>query len=304
MLVLSRLCCYPFVVMLNGLAPAEATPAPWSVERATDSAIARVELRHYALPSPNEMWEVDEAPIFSAVRPRPGGARGEVRFAGQVKPHRVGSLMLRPAGIPMYSRGDGGALRILTCRFDPEFFFRSVGLCDWDSLRLQRCAAIESRAIGRLANRLNSEIDRPGFASDLVVEALVQLLAVEIGRFFQPARPTMSRSGGRLARWQLARIEGALACAEGHWPTTGELAALCGVSRSHLSRAFVATTGTTLADYATTLRIERAQTWLRDTSLSLDMIAHRLGFSGQSAFGAAFRRTIGMSPLTFRRQAF
>ena len=301
MLVLSRLCCYPFIVMQNALARTGELPTHWSVERAADSTVGRVELRRYALPSPNEMWEVDEAPIFSAVQPRPGGARGEVRFAGQTRPNRVGALVLRPAGIPMYSRGDGGAMHILTCRFEPEFFARSVGLGDWDNARLQRCAAIESRLIGQLAARLSSEINAPGFASELAIEALVQLLAVEIGRFFQPTLPSTPASSGRLARWQLARIEEALADADGQWPTTSELASLCGISRSHLSRAFSATTGTTLANYAATIRIEQARSLLRDAHLSLDEIAHRLGFSGQSAFGAAFRRATGMSPLAFRR---
>lgn len=249
------------------------------------------------------MWEVDEAPIFSAVQPRPGGARGEIRFAGQKRPNRVGPLMLRPAGIPMYSRGDGGALRILTCRFDPAFFARSVGLSDWDSQRLQRCAAIESRTIGQLAARLHSEVHMPGFASNLAIEAVVQLLAVEIGRFFQPTLPSPASPKGTLAQWQLARIEEALSDAEGHWPTSTELATLCGVSRSHLSRAFAATTGMTLADYAASLRIEQARAMLRTGRLPFDTIAHRLGFSGQSAFGAAFRRATGMTPLAFRRMA-
>lgn len=302
-LAMSHSCCYRADVIETAPALPDLVQPPslWAVEGLADVPAARIELRRYQLPSPNEMWELDEAPIFSSVLPRQQGTHGEVRFGGDDSPsHRVGRLMLRPAGVPMHSRGEGGALRILTCRFDPTYFARLAMPGDWDGARLRRCAAIDSRGVAAAAARLHAEVVAPGFASHLAIEALVQLLAVEIGRFLQPAALLKPARGG-LARWQVRRIEDRLAAQDGDWPTTSELAALCGISRSHLSRAFAATTGTTLAAYAAALRIEQAKALLADATLPLAEVARRLGFATPSAFGAAFRRATGATPATLRR---
>ena len=97
-------------------------------------------------------------------------------------------------------------------------------------------------------------------------------------------------------------VSKALRGSEGVWPTTSDLAALCGVSRSHLSRGYVTTTGTALSTHAAAIRHERAQDAILQSDQSIAQIAHRLGFASASAFGAAFRRTTGMTPHRYRTQ--
>jgi AraC family transcriptional regulator len=294
-----RLCCYCFPVMQNAMIMPASAVKLWTVEAAADVTGARVELRRYELPCPNEMWEMDDAPIFSSVLPRPEGIKGQVRFkGGDPRSHQVGKLVLRPGGIPMYSTGNGGLMNILTCRFDPDLFARVTGLSDWDAVRLRRCAAIESRPLSQIAARLYSELAVPGLASSYAVDALTRLLLVEIARLFR-SRKEKVRATSRLAPWQLARIEDCLRAATGHWPTTTELAQSFGISRSHLSRAFAATSGTTLAEYAATLRIERAKALMRSGDRSMQQIAEQLGFATASAFSVAFRRATGGSPSRF-----
>ncbi len=261
----------------------------------------RVELRRYDLPSPNEMWELDDAPILSVVMPREGGTEGEIMFdLGDRRRHRVGRLMLRPAGIAMHSRGGGGVMDILTCRFNREQFEVVTGLVDWDSRVLGHCAAITSPKLMSAAERLKQEVLSPDFGSESAIDALVRLLMVDLGRLF---RQTMQAEGGQggLAPWQLARIDKALRSSDGEWPTTQVLAQLCGISRSHLSRSFAATGGTALADHAAAIRMERAQDMLRTGDMAISMIAHRLGFATASAFSAAFRRATGLTPRQFRQ---
>lgn len=266
-----------------------------------DSPGASIELRRYDLPRPNEMWELDDAPILSVVMPRAEGTEGEVMFdMGERHHHRVGRLMLRPAGIAMHSRGDGGVLDILTCRFDPDVFVATTGLDDWDAWQLRNCAAIASAPIMGLAERLRQETVARDFGSDLAVEALVRLLLVEIGRVFRTL-PHRSSGQGGLAPWQLARIEEALRTSDGDWPTTAELAALCRISRSHLSRSFAAATGKPLADHAAAIRLERAQDMIRAGTLPMSRIAATLGFATASAFSAAFRRATGYTPRQFQQ---
>lgn len=274
---------------------------PWTVLASADCEAARIELRRYELPSPNEMWELDDAPILSVVMPRAEGTEGEIMFdLGDKRRHRVGRLMLRPAGIAMHSRGDGGLLDILTCRFDPVRFAAVTGLGDWDSRILSRCAAIHSPTLIGLAERLKQEAVSPGFGSAMAINALVQLLMVELGRIFRAEQKQETGQGG-LAPWQIARIEETLRSSDGAWPTTQALASLCGISRSHLSRSFAAATGTALSDHAAAIRLERAQDMIRAGALPMNLIAQALGFATASAFSAAFRRATGLTPRQFRQ---
>lgn len=268
---------------------------PWSVETEADVAGAHIELRRYDLPRPSEMHELDSAPIFSAVMPRPEGTRGEVHFDGATAPHKVGMLLLRPGGVRMSSHGDGGILSILACRFDPHLFATVTGLNDWDAERLRRCAALNARPLAQTVQRLYAETVNPGFAAGFAQEALVQLLLADIGRLFH-ARTRPPRAAGGLAPWQLARIDEMLQAAQGAWPATAELARQCGLSRSHLSRAFSTTTHTTLTEYAAALRVARAKEMMRSGAMPMAEIAYRLGFSTPSAFAAAFRRATGCTP--------
>ena len=276
-------------------------PDPWTVLAAVDSSAARIELRRYDLPRPHEMWEFDEAPILSIVMPRAEGTQGEIMFdLGDRRRHRVGRLLLRPGGIAMHSRGDGGTLDILACRFEPVRFAAVTGLSEWDSRRLSRCASIGSPVLMTLAERLKQETVAPGFGSEMAVEALVQLMMVELARLFRRTRQRDAVQGG-LAPWQISRIEEALRSSDGDWPTTQALASLCGISRSHLSRSFAATTGRALSDHAAAIRLERAQDMIRAGTLPMNRIAQALGFATASAFSAAFRRATGLTPRAFRQ---
>ena len=48
------------------------------------------------------------------------------------------------------------------------------------------------------------------------------------------------------------------------------------------------------------LRSERARCWLRDTDLSVERIAERLGYADTSNFARCFKRWTGMTPRGFR----
>lgn len=286
-------------VMINRSSTPASTIKLWTVEAAAALPGARIELRRYELPCPSELWERDDAPVFSSVLPRSAGIEGKIRFEGEdPRLHQIGKLVLRPGGVPMYSIGNGGTMSILTLQFAPDLFTRVTGLSDWDAARLRRCASIQSRPISQTAARIYSELVVPGLASSYAMDALTQLLLVEIARLFRSKNERV-RATGRLAPWQFARIDENLRADSGRWPTTTELAQSFGVSRSHLSRAFAATAGTTLAEYAATLRVERAKALMRNGNTSMQQIAEQLGFATASAFSAAFRRATGHPPFRF-----
>lgn len=72
------------------------------------------------------------------------------------------------------------------------------------------------------------------------------------------------------------------------------------LSKYHLIRRFSATTGLTPGAYLTRVRTEKAMELLRGTSLSIEAIAERIGYSSGSYFIKAFRNMTGLTPGEFR----
>lgn len=72
-----------------------------------------------------------------------------------------------------------------------------------------------------------------------------------------------------------------------------------GVSSRTLNRAFNAETGTSFARWAAAVRAQHAVELLT-RGWEVDAVAEKVGYRSASAFGAAFRRTTGLTPGAFR----
>lgn len=81
------------------------------------------------------------------------------------------------------------------------------------------------------------------------------------------------------------------------------LAKAAHVNKYYMSHAFKREYGVSPINYLIRRRIEESRYLLRETDLSLSQIAQILGFSSPSYFSQSFRRSQGMSPMEFRRQA-
>lgn len=93
---------------------------------------------------------------------------------------------------------------------------------------------------------------------------------------------------------------------ENHYPeplATHTIAQFCGVSSSYLHKLFKITLNTTPGEYLLNCRICAAKDLLANTSLPLSEIAFRCGFNSQSYFSDCFKRSVGDSPLSFRKNA-
>jgi transcriptional regulator GlxA family with amidase domain len=78
------------------------------------------------------------------------------------------------------------------------------------------------------------------------------------------------------------------------------IAALVGMSPSHLSRSFHATTGVTFTAFLMRLRISTAMHLMTETDLPLCEIAVASGFGDQSHFSRSFVRLAGLTPFKWR----
>ncbi|MFB4275480.1 MULTISPECIES: AraC family transcriptional regulator [unclassified Nonomuraea] len=81
--------------------------------------------------------------------------------------------------------------------------------------------------------------------------------------------------------------------------TLADWAARLGVSARTISRAFNAETGTSFARWVAAVRAQHA-VGLLTRGWDVDAVAEEVGYRSASAFGAAFRRTTGLTPGAFR----
>jgi len=108
--------------------------------------------------------------------------------------------------------------------------------------------------------------------------------------------------GGGLAGWQRDRaVQRLLSERSGDCPVA-ELARLCGLSRSHFTRAFKASMGLPPHHWLMRHRIQRAQDMLERTGDSIAAIALACGFADQSHLTRVFHAIVGTSPAAWRRR--
>lgn len=85
--------------------------------------------------------------------------------------------------------------------------------------------------------------------------------------------------------------------------TLDDLAAVAGLSRFHLCRAFREMTGLPPHAYLTRARLALARRLLRTTTLPINEVARQCGFASPNQFATSFRRGVGVTPTAFRRAA-
>jgi AraC family transcriptional regulator len=211
----------------------------------------------------------------------------------------LGGVMVIPAGAAISATGPGGARRLSVCSktdgllpadFDPT-----------DRRQLALCGDVRDIRVRGAMERLAAEAVQPGLAADVLIDALATTLMVDLARYFRRARAEPV-AAGRLAPWQLRRVEELVAASAGKRIAIADLAASVEISPGHFARSFKATTGRTVHRFVEEARLSRAQAMLRETDLPLKQVAGTLGFSGSSSFTLAFRRATGTTPGRFREE--
>jgi AraC-like DNA-binding protein len=159
----------------------------------------------------------------------------------------------------------------------------------------------EASAMRWLLDQLIKEIvaDRPGAV--LASKQLAQLLCVQIIRSYLEA------SGPHRVGWIRAlgdeRIAPALRLMHREparaWQV-GELAKEVAMSRTSFAVRFKAAAGVAPLTYLQNLRMRFAEHGLREGSMSVSQLGLSLGYSSESAFSNAFKRTTGMAPKRYR----
>jgi AraC-like DNA-binding protein len=105
--------------------------------------------------------------------------------------------------------------------------------------------------------------------------------------------PAAARIREQMMRWR--EQPGAI-------PSVSELAREAGFAVDHYTRCFVRLSGMTPREWRITIRLDRAQRLLAETSLSISQIADLLGYGDVFHFSKQFKARLGHSPKRYRQR--
>ncbi|UAJ12518.1 helix-turn-helix domain-containing protein [Glacieibacterium megasporae] len=159
---------------------------------------------------------------------------------------------------------------------------------------------LDDPVVRGLAAALESAFAAPERTNPLFLDHLGWAFAAHCATFLEPQRATGIANGKlsvrqeRLAKEMIsARLNGDI--------TVTDLAAACGLSIAHFSRAFRRSTDVPPHRWLMMRRIDRARHLLQTTQASLADIALECGFSDQVHLTHAFTRNVGAPPGAWRR---
>lgn len=204
-----------------------------------------------------------------------------------------GDLDILPAGATE-SWEPAGASTSLILHLPPLFVRRAaeeMGL-DPDRTEIELRHQFRDPQIEHIAWALDAE-RATGFANGrLYTESLGLALAAHlIGKY-----ATASREPRGLSKPQLRRVTNYIEAHLDDDLSLGLLAAVAGMSASHLKTQFKRSTGLPVHEFVIRRRVERARELLVRGELPPSQIALEAGFSHQSHMARCMRRVLGLSP--------
>jgi len=210
-------------------------------------------------------------------------------------------LILVPAGRKFFGAQNPRLLTRSICLYiDPRMVVVDPDL-RFDEADLKPGLLFENEALWQTVLKLKGQIGSGDPADRMYADALGGLLAHELLRLYgtiQSSRPTYR---GGLAPWQQRRVVEFIEQHLAEDISLDALAELVRLSPYHFLRSFKRSLGEPPHRYWTARRIERAKTLLANPGASITEVAFQVGFSGTSAFSAAFRRITGQTATNYRR---
>jgi AraC family transcriptional regulator len=255
----------------------------------------------YASVSPNYFPEHSD-PRFKIAIPFEGASSHTTwqTASGQRKQQyvRSGHVSIIPANL-LHEVTLERRLEMIGVSLEVSFFEQIV-----DELSQKPIEIIENWAAqDPLIHQLGVEVRREfqlGSPQSLYLESVIQVLTTHVIRNYSttcPAAKFVPELSPQKLQQAIAYINDQLE----QDVTLSELAEVVQMSQYRFARAFRQSTGLPPHQYLLSQRIERAQTLLRETQLSIADISYKLGFASQSHFTATFRRFTAVTPTTYRK---
>jgi AraC-like DNA-binding protein len=157
---------------------------------------------------------------------------------------------------------------------------------------VEKSAQLDPKSVSELEARLNESL-----TTSLTTVELITVFR----QWWDSLLKLMSEPYAEARRLRLERAQKFIAdnCSE---PLSlGQVARHAGFSRNYFSRIFKQTFGKGFEHYLTEQRLQLAERLLRGSALPIGRISGEAGFATAAHFSAAFRRSRGLSPLSYRR---
>jgi len=143
---------------------------------------------------------------------------------------------------------------------------------------------------------------RPG--GETVITRLADILVIQAIRAWIEQDPAAQIGWlGALQDRQLGRALSLIHRDPARDWSLASLAAAAAMSRSAFAARFAEKVGLPAMHYVTRWRMHVALSWLQEREIAVAELAERLGYQSEAAFSRAFKRCIGVSPGSVRRNA-
>lgn len=214
----------------------------------------------------------------------------------------VGRLNFMPPESARQVRWNAGRRHAIVCVMDPQRL-GVLGATDWrwDDTDISRTLNMNNERLRMGMQWLAEETASPSFAGALQINCILTMLAIELQRYCANDKAAEDAPKGKLSAHQLKLLDELIGGANDPGALSLDIMAqACKLPARELSTLFKRTTGQTLRSHVAAAHIGRAKVLLDDGDLLVKQVAHGCGFRSAAAFGDAFRRATGLTPLQYR----
>lgn len=286
------------------LKPLMGTLAPQKVISAhIEEAAYEVSVQeiHWTEPGAVNVFSGRHCLIELAEAPASGRANYRVQMSdGQECP--VGRLNFMPPESVRQVRWSAGKRHAIVCVMDPQRL-GVLGASDWrwNDVDQTRTLDMKNERLRMGMQWLAEETSNPSFASALQINCILTMLAIELQRHCVNDKTDTGIPKDQLSARQLKLLKELIDSAIDPGALSLEaMAQACKLPARELSTLFKRTSGQTLRSYVAAMHIERAKVLLDDGELLVKQVAYGCGFKSAAAFGDAFRRATGLTPMQYR----
>jgi AraC family transcriptional regulator len=160
----------------------------------------------------------------------------------------------------------------------------------------------DDTVIRHIGASLQEGLRRPDETNQLFIDHMMLALTAHVAQAYGGLQSVTESVRGGLAPWQVKRACEKLDSDLGGKLSLEQIAAEFGLSVSHFSRAFKASTGLPPHQWLLRQRVKAAKQLMTIRDLPLSEIAISAGFANQSHLTRVFSAAVGVSPAAWRRQ--
>ena len=193
----------------------------------------------------------------------------------------------------------------LFLHFDPAVMNALLNASDIEASRIELLPQpfVHDRTVEQLGQALLQEMHSSGLNTRLYAESVANALALHMLRHYSTLQKKALSVTSDLSKTRLRQVLDYMREYSDRDLSVAELATVAQVSSSHFAHLFRETMGMAPHQYLIACRIEQAKRFLLTEDLPLHELAFRCGFADQSHLTRHFRRIMGATPGTFRKDS-